>query len=219
MTNRERIKELRGSIEVLQEMKASYCASYWRGFEEHVISEARQKFPKSRRKWNYDTAMKDLGEVGDRLLQEARKEFEATYSALTRQEDEKRQELRLLCWPEKSQQGTSKVLVSRVYRGTYSSQTAPEAYAKARAEIDLAEVSAQGILAELEECTEAHSWAVWAYVEDTEVDLAILNAHPMPLDEFVRLCWKHTVQPRVYLPFLPYDFEAKHGLDYQGNRK
>lgn len=35
--------------------------------------------------------------------------------------------------------------------------------------------------------------------------------------ESVRLCWKRGVNPRVYWPMLPHDFESKHSLDYFGN--
>jgi hypothetical protein len=37
------------------------------------------------------------------------------------------------------------------------------------------------------------------------------------LREWVRLCWKRGVNPRVYNPFLPHEFEAIAGLDYFGN--
>jgi len=56
-------------------------------------------------------------------------------------------------------------------------------------------------------------------VQDPEVDLFLLRACPPPsLAEQVRMCWKRGVNPRVYNPFLPHEFESQHGLDYQGGR-
>jgi hypothetical protein len=42
---------------------------------------------------------------------------------------------------------------------------------------------------------------------------------PCDMVEWVRLCWKRGVNPRVYNPWLPHGFEAEHGLDFFGNRK
>ena len=35
--------------------------------------------------------------------------------------------------------------------------------------------------------------------------------------EVIRLCWKRGVNPRVYYPFLPHDFEEKQGIGYLGD--
>jgi len=44
------------------------------------------------------------------------------------------------------------------------------------------------------------------------------NLKPLDLVERVRLSWKRGVNPRVDAPFLPHNFEEKHGLDYFGNK-
>jgi hypothetical protein len=60
-------------------------------------------------------------------------------------------------------------------------------------------------------------WACVVDVEDPQVDLELLKHSPAPsLVEQVRLCWARGVNPRVYNPFLPYDFEEKHGISYTG---
>lgn len=52
----------------------------------------------------------------------------------------------------------------------------------------------------------------------SKVDVELLKRLPGPtLREQVRLCWKRGVQPRVFNPFLPHDYEEKNGLDYFGN--
>lgn len=59
---------------------------------------------------------------------------------------------------------------------------------------------------------------VWAPVE-TEEQVDVLTRKPGPsLKEWIRLCWKRGVNPRVYNPFLPYGLEEKLGLDYFGNQ-
>jgi hypothetical protein len=63
------------------------------------------------------------------------------------------------------------------------------------------------------------SAAVWiAEVELEPAGLEIVRCRPgqLPLREWVRLCWKHGCQPRVFYPWLPADFEAENGLDYFG---
>ncbi len=60
---------------------------------------------------------------------------------------------------------------------------------------------------------------VWVRVAE-DIDLEILKASPEPsMVEYVRLCWKRGVNPRVYCPFLPHGFEEEHGLDFQGNQR
>lgn len=66
--------------------------------------------------------------------------------------------------------------------------------------------------------TKEGDWHVVVYVEE-ELDVELLRRLPGPdLVEFVRLAWKRGVNPRVYNPWIPHDFEARHGLDYFGGR-
>ena len=52
---------------------------------------------------------------------------------------------------------------------------------------------------------------------ESEVDVAILKRKPgCSLREHVRRCWKGGINPRVGNPFLPYGYEEREGLDYQG---
>lgn len=59
-------------------------------------------------------------------------------------------------------------------------------------------------------------YEAWCPVySDTDVELLRRKSGPSLIEQ-VRLCWKRGVNPRVYNPFLPSDFEAKHGLGYFG---
>lgn len=63
------------------------------------------------------------------------------------------------------------------------------------------------------------SYTVFAAVE-SETDVEILKRRPGPsLKEWIRMCWKRGVNPRVYNPFLPHGIEEELGLDYFGNEK
>ena len=55
-------------------------------------------------------------------------------------------------------------------------------------------------------------------VPTTELGGEILTRKPeRPLREYVRDCWRRGVNPRVYLPFLPYGYEAEVGIDEFGH--
>lgn len=61
-------------------------------------------------------------------------------------------------------------------------------------------------------------YTVW--VKTTPLGLEILDYKPdLPLREWVRLCWKRGVNPRVYSPFLPTGYEESGGLDYFGGER
>ena len=112
-----------------------------------------------------------------------------------------------------------------VSASSYSSQGyGAERYAQAAAQqyVDVAECA--GIKAEVLRCEERGpttgctlvSFEVRAEVA-ANLDLEILSRRPGPtLREQVRLSWKRGVNPRVYNPYLPHDYEARHGLDYFG---
>lgn len=52
--------------------------------------------------------------------------------------------------------------------------------------------------------------------EDLDVEI-VHRRSPPTLREVVRMCWKRGVNPRVYNPFLPWDYEKQEGLDQFGN--
>jgi hypothetical protein len=56
------------------------------------------------------------------------------------------------------------------------------------------------------------------FVNTTEVGWEMLIRRPGPsLREWLKMCWKRGVNPRVYNPFLPPGVEEKYGIDYFGN--
>lgn len=95
-----------------------------------------------------------------------------------------------------------------------------EHYAKVRAELTAANVRADGIKAEVRRYTSAADtlpfFAVYVYC--AEADLKILRCKSgLAFGKLVQLAWKMGANPRVYFPFLPHDFESKHGFDQFGN--
>ena len=117
-----------------------------------------------------------------------------------------------------------------VWGSTYASQGwGANSYARGRAQLYEVELLALGIeavrIVEVpRESTEAlgrkrrlpPDWRVEVQVEDL-LDVEILRHRP-PLTEreFVRECWRRGLNPRVYMPWLDHDAEARYGLDYQG---
>ncbi|HYE93376.1 MAG TPA: hypothetical protein VEA38_20255, partial [Terriglobales bacterium] len=62
-------------------------------------------------------------------------------------------------------------------------------------------------------------WEVHVGLE-TDLELEVLRRKPGPtLREWIRLCWKRQVNPRVFNPFLPVGLEERLGLDYYGNER
>jgi hypothetical protein len=61
-------------------------------------------------------------------------------------------------------------------------------------------------------------WAV--YVETDALTARAIEYLPGPsVREWVRLCWKRGVNPRVYCPFLPVGYEEQAGLDHFGGER
>lgn len=114
--------------------------------------------------------------------------------------------------------------VDRVYSSGYSTQTNPSYYAKNSAEAKADQARANGFQAEVKPIgpyeyisgTTYQDYGV--FVNTTEIGWEMLKRRPGPgLKEWVRMCWKRGVNPRVYNPFLPPGIEEKLGLDYFGN--
>lgn len=100
-------------------------------------------------------------------------------------------------------------------------------YAKDHAQQDADKAVYHGVEAEVRE-ENPHTTKRWGvrhatyvvYVKTTPDGLTLLGYKSgVPLVEWVRMCWARHTNPRVYNPFLPSDFEDKHGLDYFGGYK
>jgi len=58
------------------------------------------------------------------------------------------------------------------------------------------------------------------FVNTTEIGWEMVKLKPGPtLREWLKMCWKRGVNPRVYNPYLPAGLEDKLGIDYFGNDK
>lgn len=118
-------------------------------------------------------------------------------------------------------------LMYQYYSSTYASTNNGKHYAIGAANVFKELLEQRGFTAEIVEneldyssrLHQSYRYDLMVFVE-TPMDVEIIKYHPMhiPLDEEVRLMWKYGVNPRVFNPYLPYGFEARHGLDYFGNR-
>ena len=117
----------------------------------------------------------------------------------------------------------ARTLIAPVSVSTYSTQTAPESYARGRAEIHAAEVRRYcpeaTVTIDIVRSTDgARIMSFDVYADLDEVDRAALDTVGVDLVERVRAAYKHGCNPRVFWPMLPPDFETRHGLDRFGGR-
>lgn len=169
------------------------------------FDEAQAKFPKR----------KQRGEVWDAMVESFQARAKAFADAWSIERDEYRERLRQLAQSAVVRPTLPLCLAEVVWKSSYSTQTQSEKYAfeKARQYVDIAEF--HGLTADV--ITDAdgnHN----VYVSCSADAWTILKLKPGPnLKDWLRLCWKRGVNPRVYNPFLPHGLEEKLGIDYQGN--
>jgi len=118
-----------------------------------------------------------------------------------------------------------------VWESTYSSQGfGSYKYAKERAEKIADDIKVNGVPVKIEIETKKFegSGSIFSsrnshstfniYVKADKVNREILKRKPgVTFREWIRLCWKRGVNPRVYNPFLPHGLEEKLEIDYFGN--
>jgi hypothetical protein len=125
-----------------------------------------------------------------------------------------------LCKTLKPRAGKVQATVRWIYGGAYRSQGyGAEKYTRHAAQQVVDDLEYLGLSGEIVPTTDG-GFDVIAMLEDAELDVEIFKASPnIPLDEWVRRCWKAQCNPRVYSPFLPPGYEEAHGLDFFGGRK
>lgn len=118
-------------------------------------------------------------------------------------------------------------LVETVYASTYATQGfGASGYAQAAAE-NLADLARHyGVPAGVQPVGKARSDKSYGiryqdygvFVQTTPIGWEMLKLRPEPsMREWLKMCWKRGVNPRVYNPYLPHGIEAKLGLDCFGN--
>lgn len=112
--------------------------------------------------------------------------------------------------------GDSWSVYESIYKGAYRSQGfGAEKYLQQSAELAAMTPAAYGIPFKFEDNGGSRN----VLVNLDEVHCEVLQRKPGPsLAEIVRTCWARGVNPRVYYPFLPHDFEERNGFDYFGKQ-
>jgi len=113
------------------------------------------------------------------------------------------------------------------WASTWSTQGwGAEAYARGAAEGDADKARYYDVPVEVVRVSEPFTTGRGAHVKYqvkcavSELGAEVLKRRSGPsLREWVRLCWKRGVNPRVYSPFLPAGYEERVGLDYFGGEK
>jgi hypothetical protein len=103
-----------------------------------------------------------------------------------------------------------------VSNSTFSSQGwGADTYAKNAANLHADKAEFYGIKSRVDFKNQGdglHLYVVMVSVND-QVDIDIILKKPsVPLKDFVQSCYNRGVNPRVYQPYLPYDYEEKNGI-------
>jgi hypothetical protein len=124
--------------------------------------------------------------------------------------------------------GVLRVVVDDRSSSTYRSTSRGGDYARAGATITAEGLKSVGVAVSVvptrycevyDGPDEPAGFRVIALVE-AEVDGEVLKRLPgVPFREWVRLCWKLGVNPRVFNPYLPHGYEEREGLDFFGGDK
>lgn len=123
-----------------------------------------------------------------------------------------------------SRDGSERELI-RVWTSSYSTQGyGASRYAKSSAESVATNAQSFGVRARVERMADSvrdeiynHTEVFVVYVAtDSDLDVEILKRKRVDMREWVRACWTRGVNPRVYNPFLPADYEERVGLDFFG---
>lgn len=100
-------------------------------------------------------------------------------------------------------------------------------YTRAAAQEYVAHAARYGVKAEVRdvalerrtETTGLRHCEVWVLADSRDVELLRDKPDDVSLREWVRMCWKRGVNPRVYNPHLPHGYEEQHGLDFFGGER
>lgn len=216
---RERLRARERAVTAFHEQGTAIQAAY----EAALHANFRQAFP--RRKWtlarapmcpNRDSIHASFQAQADALSQDHQRQLQEIDAAL---------DSLAATTPVWTCEPPRKVLT--VWASTYSSQGyGASRYAERHAQMYADKARYHGLTAEVQPDGEARSgnrwgityqdYAVWVNTDAEGWEL-LQRKDDIPLKEWVRLCWKRQVNPRVYNPWLPLDLEGRLGLDHFGN--
>lgn len=189
-------------------------------FTNRVIEEAQKLFPRVR-VWDADKARMRLGdrftEIGNALREAARGGFNARKSAVS----DAKEALALCLQRLEPSGGLEWYQLDEVWESSYATQGFGAALYAQKAAESRANSYCEGsseIEIRVEKVNGLGAYIIAARVAST-LDARIVKARKraLPIREWVRRCWARGVNPRVYQPSLPHDFERKNQLDYFGN--
>lgn len=238
---RARFVEVRGEWRAIEGAWSSYAESVERERVEALVAAALGKRDKRRTK-GYGRlgaveqderrmgAYAVLGaEAADAITAPYRQQIEDGYARYTEVRDAYKSAIREAGRAAEPRTGAPR-LYSTTYASSYSTQGyGASRYARTSAELDVTALAALGVAAEVrrvvsERTSPRAQWEtyepgeryeVWAAL-DSEDDVEICKCRPLSVRDVVKGCWSRGENPRVYMPFLPYGYEASVGLDYQG---
>lgn len=191
-------------------------------FERRIVEAYREAFPKRKKR----TSFADVSSTADgrELIERERLPFDEAAKKMLDEHDvarkaERDELIRLAELHEVVPCEDRYTIAHRASTYSYSTQTAPGTYARGQAERHADAFRALDIPVEVVwtptgSYRGSGDYVVWAAC-DEDACVAV-EMRPFDLVEAVAASWRRGCNPRVAWPFLPHDFEAKHGIDYQG---
>lgn len=204
---------------LLTELRAANEADVRRGVldDYHAALKVRWDAKRKRRAFDVRAAETLLGEELEAFMQPFRERAAALVAAIEKRRDAIEDELHELA---PSIDLTPDPDVRSVYAstdtGSYSTQTSPDRYAKAMAEMMRREAAAHVSDARVE--ANPFGYTITVPLDTVRVE-ALKRRDGMTTREFLKCCGELGVNPRVYKPMLPHGLEERLGLDYFGREK
>jgi len=214
---------------ILSGMNGVYNTAY------HAEIAAEYKKLHPRRKYNFIKAKAAMPEVVDHIYDKWNERGYRITKALIEKLDVLKLKMEDLSEEITLEPADHFTKYATVHTSAYGSQTDAGGYTKKSCELLVAKAEMYGIEAHITShlktmvheipCRGGHQFGgvstygyfnVWVNLDP--IGVRILKSKPgLTLRETVKWYLQHGRNPRVYMPMLPYDFEAKNGLDRFGN--
>jgi hypothetical protein len=204
-----------------RDKKKGFVRAIEHRYEELLIEAAQRVKPKIK-KWDRSKAIKwldteEISKIKRALEENVKGGYKRLQKAVKRAEKARFEYMRSL----EPEPGPDWYRIDASDTSTYRTQTDAISYARSSAQHMLQCYQKGSGCLEMRVRSEKTVWGTEFIIEAqvaSELDAEIVKHRyeEMPLRDWVKHCWSTGVNPRVYQPFLPYDYEAREGIDYQG---
>ena len=230
MTTRDDFAATLAEFRALPEKHAAEREALNNEYRARIIEAARPLYRRKKRPLDYVEAARLVGDDAEKLTKDLHERAQATMKAQDAAKKALSAKLDTLAETAEIRSGEFWVAFSEHYVSSYYTQGYGAAsYAHNGAKLDALVPQHFGIETVVVKSDGLPSPAflgggricesyVTACKVESDVDVEVMKRRPaLSLRDWLKACWKHAANPRVFNPFLPEGLEAKLGIDYQGN--